>query len=308
MKKTITLYRGQKSKYNHKPFVPSLLRNDNIQKLESLIKCKTTTSDLTPYKEALSGYTVSTPSRQLLHSTIAHKDHLYYFFLSLVNIAIQVRNNSIFADGSTSFFKQFIIFNERKGALELLPPDMVKSHIATCLAMDSVFDGYYLNGYSIFQHLNFIFPGKFPTLLFDWTSDINIAAFFSKDEMGNLGTIVSMEYPNSLFSHHCPFSGTTDVLSHQSTFYNASGYACDNYMCECKTQTVNMSNGKSLIFQVPSHYLRFNQSLITLQQATCLYWPYNRNMDWFEREHKDTLGFKIFKPEELREKLTRRNP
>lgn len=83
-----------------------------------------------------------------------------------------------------------------------------------------------------------------------------------------------MEYPNSLYYVFCDFPGTKFGLTHQSTFFNAVGYACDNYDCGCESKTVQMTNGNHLYFQVHKIYSAFQQALGTLQQGTCLYWPY----------------------------------
>jgi hypothetical protein len=309
MEKKVTLYRGQPSEYADKPFVPSLLRGNKVQEIETYIKQETGTPDLESYQKELSGLTVSTPSCETLHKKLADKDHLYYFFLSLVNIGLKVRENPIFEVVSQNFnsdyvefLKQFLVCT-KNGIPKLPSPDRVCSFIKGFLHMDSIFDGKRLRDYALFHHLNFIFPGQFPTLLLDWTSDIKTAAFFSKDISGEHGTVVSMEYRNRLYDVFCDYPGATHTLTHQSTFYNAVGYACDNYDCGCESKTVQMTNGRCFDFQVHKTYFMFRQSLITLQQGTCLYWPYRCNLNQLDSELKDDLGFNIFRPKELQAKL-----
>jgi hypothetical protein len=302
----MTLFRGQKSIHDNKTFVPALFRDGIIQKLEKTIKADTNLSDLEPYKQVLSEYYVTKPPCDCLHNTLADKDHLYYFFLSLVNISLKIQKNPILKSYLPNFFDQFIILNDH--VFTLLPPDIVQKQISCCLSMDSIFNGEYLKDYSIFQHLNFIFSNEFPTLLLDWTSDIDIAEYFSKDVSGKTGTIVSIEYPNDLFMNFCHSSGTTNDLMYQTDFNNAFGYACDNYDCGCETKTVDMSNGRRLNFLMNNSYLRFNHSLITLQKATCLYWPYRYTLEQLKTEKKDALGFKKLSLEEIQEhKINKRN-
>jgi hypothetical protein len=180
-------------------------------------------------------------------------------------------------------------------------PDIVKKQIANCLAMESIFNGEYLKYYAIFQHLNFIFPDEFPTLLLDWTSDFDIAEYFSRDASGKTGTIVSIEYPNDLFIAFCHSPGTKNGLMHQTDFYNAFGYACDTYKCDCKTKTVDMPDGRQLNVLVNNAYSSFNHYLITTQKATCLYWPYRYTLEQLDKDQKDTMGFKILTPDEIQE-------
>jgi hypothetical protein len=271
MEKKMTLYRGQKTKYDK--LVPALLRDGVIPRLEETIKSATNLSDLGSYKQELSECSISICPCDLLHRNLADKDHVYYFFLSLVNIGLQIRKNSVFERNLASFFDRFITYNGEDNKVTLPSSYDVKAAIEQLFAMDSIFDGNHLDSYSFFQHLNFIFPNQFPTMLLDWTSDINIAVFFSKDASNKPGTILSMEYPNELFP--C-LPGT--ILNPPSTFFNTFGYACD-------------------------HYFRFNQSLMTLQKATCFYWPYNYDLNFFktkQTKQQDALKFKIVSEEEIR--------
>jgi hypothetical protein len=96
---------------------------------------------------------------------------------------------------------------------------------------------------------------------------------------------------------------TTDTLTHQSIFINAVGYACDNYNYGCKSMDVNMTNGKILKFQEYKFYSTFKQSLVTLQKATCLYWPYGGTLEQLDPKLKATLGFKKLSAEELQAKI-----
>jgi hypothetical protein len=281
------------------------LRGNKVQDIETYIKKETGNSDLDAYKNELSGYSVSTPPCEILHKKLADKDHLYYFFLSLVNIGLKIRENPVFKVESPNFDSSFVEFlkpflvRDKNGTPKLSPPDSVRRFIAQLLHIDSIFNGECLKDYALFHHLNFIFPGQFPTLLLDWTSDIKTAVFFSKDISGKPGTVVSMEYPNSLYYAFCDYPGIPPNLTHQTTFYNAVGYACDNYDCGCESKTVQMTDGRRLDFQVHKIYSAFQQSLITLQQATCLYWPYRCNLEQLNSELKNDLGFNILSAEEL---------
>jgi hypothetical protein len=67
-----------------------------------------------------------------------------------------------------------------------------------------------------------------------------------------------------------------------------------------------MSNGKQYLWQVHKLSPGFNQSLITLQKATCFYWPYKYKLNDFPQKMKDALGFKILKPEELEKLVNKR--
>jgi hypothetical protein len=313
MEKKITLYRGQQSKYDDEPFVPSLLRGNKVQNIETYIKQETGTPGLDAYKKELSDFSVTTPPCKTLNKNLADKDHLYYFFLSLVNIGLKVRKNPIFKIESPNIDSRFVEFLkqllvcDKNGTPKLRSPDCVLGFIRGLLHIDSMFDGERLRDCALFHHLNFIFPKQFPTLKLDWTSDIEIAAFFSKDISGKLGTVVSMEYRNSLYDVICDYPGTTQALIHQTTFYNTFGYVCDNYDCGCESKTVQMTNGRRLDFQVHKTYSAFQQSLITLQKATCLYWPYRCTLEQFNSELKDDLGFNILSAEELHAKL-RKHP
>jgi hypothetical protein len=309
MGKNITLYRGQKAVYDIEAFVPALLRDDIVQKIEMYIKNETGVSDLEPYKAALSDFRFSVWPNDL-YKQLADENHLYYFFLSLVNIGLKVRNNPVFND-SQSFATHFrptldLLLITKDNAAVLTSPRSVSTHINHLLHMDSIFDGERLGDYSLFQHLNFIFPKQFPTLLLDWTSDIETAAFFSKDGSGNLGTVVSIEFPNQLYSCQCDFIGTTSDLQHQSTFINTVGYICDNYDCGCENRSVNMTNGRAFNFQVHKFHSTFQQSLTTLQKATCLYWPYNQgSLEELNPELKAALRFKKLSAEELQEERSK---
>jgi hypothetical protein len=171
----MTLYRGQPSKYDDEPFVPSLLRGNKVQDIETYIKKETGNSDLDAYKKELSDCFVSTPPCKILHKEMADKDHLYYFFLSLVNIGLKVRENPIFKLESPNFDSRFVDFLkqllvcDKNGTPKLPSPDNVCRFIAPRLHIDSIFNGECLKDYALFHHLNFIFPGQFPTLLLDWT-------------------------------------------------------------------------------------------------------------------------------------------
>jgi hypothetical protein len=267
----MTLYRGQKTIHDGKPFVPSLLRNGAVQNLEASIKKETDISDLSVYKSLLSEYVASIcPS--LLHRELADKDHLYYFFLSLVNIGIKIQKNPVLESNDFGLISQFIRINKNK-AFALPSPDDVRSYMSSILCIESAFDGSSLKDYSFFQHLNFIFPQEFPTLLLDWTSDKKIAEFFSKDVHGNLGTIVSIEYPNSLYPDLGHFSGPYMSI-HEPLFLNAVGYACEHYNRGCENMNLNIGDGKNYFWQAQKFHFAFQQSLMALQQATCLYWPY----------------------------------
>jgi hypothetical protein len=306
----MTLYRGQPSIYDNEPFVPVLLRDNAIQKIEESIRKETGIIDLDFYKSELSDCIVSKCVGSCLHSDIAEKDHLYYFFLSFINIALQVHRNFIFESNFLGYFEDFVTYNKERNEFTLSSPKGVRDRIAHCLTMETIFDGYYLRDYSFFQHLNFIFSGIFPTMLLDWISDIDIAAFFSQDHSGNFGTVVSMKFPNELYPDYSHYSGTTNILTHQSAFFNAFGYACDHYDNESKTNVVNMSNGKQFTFQKHNSYHQFNQSLITLQKATCLYWPYKKytlNQLEVDTKLKDVLGFTVFRDEELKMKIYEEN-
>jgi hypothetical protein len=301
----MTLYRGQKSIYDDKPFVPALFRDSVIQKLEKFIMVNTNLPDLDAYKQALSDFSVS---KCIWLQNIADKDHLYYFFLSMVNIGIKIKKNPVFKDHPFGSFDWLVKYDYNNNVFTIPSSDIVQKQIAGYLAIESIFNGENLKYYSIFQHLNFIFPDEFPTLLLDWTSDIDIAEYFSKDVSGKTGTIVAIEYPNKLFDAFCHYSGTANNLMHQTDFHNAFGYACDNYKCDCKTKTVDMPDGRRLNFQVINSYSRFNHSLITFQKATCLYWPYRYTLEQLDTEQKETMGFKILKPEEIQEhKANKRN-
>jgi hypothetical protein len=287
----MTLYRGQKSKYDAKPFVPALLRDYAIPKIEDSIKREMGIPDLNSYRSILSGYTVTTcPS--YLHRALIDKDHLYYFFLSLVNIDLKTYQNPIFEGQSSGFMKQFVIYDASTKTYKLPDPNVVRILISGMLHIESVFDGSNLRDYSIFQHLNFIFPEMFPIMLLDWTSDFKIAEFFSKDVFGNCGTIVSMEFSNALYNRFCDNIGTTTNLQHQSIFYNVTGYACDKYDCGCESKNVQLWDGQIFNFQVHKPYFHFQQSLITLQQATYLYWPFKYTLQELPKELKKTLGFR----------------
>jgi hypothetical protein len=260
----MTLYRGQLSIHEDKPFVPALFRDGVIQKLEKIIIANTNLPDLDAYKQALSGFfSTKCPKFQ----NIADKDHLYYFFLSTINISLKIRKNCVLTYYPSNFFDQFITLKNH--VFTLPSPDIVQKQIANCLAMESMFDGEYLKYYAIFQHLNFIFPDEFPTLLLDWTSDFDIAEYFSRDASGKTGTIVSIEYPKyPLFGASCQSSGTKNGLTHQTDFYNAFGYACDNYKCDCKTRTVDMPDGRQLNVLVNNAYSSFNHYLVSVYKLS----------------------------------------
>jgi hypothetical protein len=309
MQEKITLYRGQKVIYDTKPFVPTLLRDVIVQEIETQIKKETGVSNLISYKSALSDCSFSI-CPDSLHRKLADKNHLYYFFLSLVNIGLKVRNNSIFNCDSQNFNKYIIeslghfLTCNKNGDLVLTSPDIVRTYMSLLLHIDSMFDGERLSDYSLFQHLNFIFPKQFPTLLLDWTSDIGIAAFFSKNSSGKLGTVVSMEFPNQLYKCLCDSPGTTENLMHQSTFINTVGYICDDYDCGCENRTVNMNDCEVLNFLMHKSYSTFKQSLVTLQKATCLYWPYNcGSFEQLAKDLKSALGFKKLTAEELQAEM-----
>jgi hypothetical protein len=70
-----------------------------------------------------------------------------------------------------------------------------------------------------------------------------------------------MEYPNELYQHFDACSGTT--------FFNAYGYACiyeDN--------DEDISNVAGLNSRKIPPYSLFDNLLMKVQKATCLYWPY----------------------------------
>jgi hypothetical protein len=147
-----------------------------------------------------------------------------------------------------------------------------------------MFDGDRLNVYSFFQHRNFVSPGSYPTLLLDWTSDINTAALFSIGESGEIGTVVSMEYPNKLYRCFDACSGTT--------FFNAYGYAC-----------VHRDDDAGFNYQHFPPYRLFDNLLMRVQKATCLYWPYKCTLEDLNTTYREALGFYILTKDEVEQKL-----
>jgi hypothetical protein len=130
-------------------------------------------------------------------------------------------------------------------------------------------------------------------LLLDWTSDINVAALFSLDESGEIGTVVSMKYPNALYQCFNACSG--------ATFFNAYGYVCiygDN------DESISNAAGLNSRKNVP--YSLFGNLLMKVQKATCLYWPYKFTLEELNKEckeYKEALGFNILSKDEVRQKL-----
>jgi hypothetical protein len=295
----MTLYRGQKSKHDKDIFAPGLLRGNAVERIEGIktyIKNQTgiTDTDLNSYKSELANCSFPKLWFTNLHQKLAVFDHLYYFFLSLINAWLRAQENKAFAGYIYSgFLQQFINTNKRKiERYTLSPPQDVRSFIEGLLKTDAMFDGDYLNAYSFFQHLNFVSPGSYPTLLLDWTSDINVAAFFSIDESGEIGTVVSMEYPNALYHRFAACSGTT--------FFNAYGYACiygDNDNDE------DISNAARLNFPKIPPYPLFDNLLMKVQKATCLYWPYKFTLEELNTEYKEALGFNILTKDEVYQRL-----
>jgi hypothetical protein len=186
-----TLYRGQKSKHDKDIFGPALLRGNTVERMEGIkayVKNQTGITDtgLDSYKSELADCSFPKLWFTTLHQEWAVFDHFYYFFLSLVNTWLKAQENKTITDSIYSgFFQQFITTSKRKiERYTLSPPRDVRSFIESLLKTDAMFDGDCLNAYSFFQHLNFVSPGSYPTLLLDWTSDINVASLFSIDESG----------------------------------------------------------------------------------------------------------------------------
>lgn len=288
----MTLYRGQKTKYNNGVFGPALLRENAVEKIEDIkayIMCRTGKTDLDQYKSELADCYFPKLPFPSLHKELAIVDHLYYFFLSLINAWLKIQENEAFTgicSKHSGFFQQVIRTNTNKRKIEnytLSDPQGVCKFFEILLKTDGMFDGDYLNVYSFFQHLNFVSPGSYPTLLFDWTSDINVAALFSIGKSGEIGTVVSMKYPNELYRCFDACSGTA--------FFNTFGYAC-------------VHGDAGLNYQHFPPYTLFENLLMRVQKATCLYWPYKLTLKELDTEkYKDVLGFHILTKDEVEQKL-----
>jgi hypothetical protein len=291
------LYRGQKSKHDKDIFGPALLRGNTAERIEGIkayIRNQTgiTDTDLNSYKSELANCSFPELWFTTLHQESTIVDHFYYFFLSLINAWLRAQENkAITCSIYSGFFQQFINISKRKiERYTLSPPQDARKFIESLLKTDAMFDGDCLNAYSFFQHLNFVSPGLYPTLLLDWTSDINVASLFSIDESGEIGTVVSMEYPNKLYDRFNACSGTT--------FFNAYGYACiygDN-----DEDITNAAGPNSPKIPPPS---LFNNLLMKVQKATCLYWPYKFTLKELNTEYKEALGFNILTKDEVYQRL-----
>jgi hypothetical protein len=291
----ITLYRGQKSKHDEDPFVPGLLRGKIdkkvIDNIEEFIKAKTgiTDTDLKSYKSELAKCSFPISCFPVLHQKLAVPDHLYYFFLSLINALLKVQENNVITSSIYSGFFQWFFDTTNKREIEkytLLSPQDVRHRTESLLKTDAMFDSNSLKVCSFFQHLNFVSPVAYPTLLLDWTSDINVASLFSIGESGEIGTVVSMEYPNDLY--YC-----VDTFS-EITFFNAYGYVCT---CGTIPDAAGLNSQRTL------PHLLFGNLLMETQKATCLYWPYELTLKKLNTEYKEALGFNILSKDEVYEKL-----
>ncbi|MDR2019196.1 MAG: hypothetical protein LBQ14_00340 [Treponema sp.] len=286
----MTLYRGQKSKHNNCIFGPELLRGNTVECIKKYIKSRTgiTDMDLNLYKSELVDCYFPKLPFPALHKKLAIDDHLYYFFLSLVNAWLKAQENRTLIDPKySSFFQQFITANNKKiERYTLSPPQDVRNFIEILLKTDAMFDGDRLNVYSFFQHLNFVSPKSYPTLLLDWTSNINVASLFSIDESGKIGTVVSMEYPNELYPRFDAYSGTT--------FFNAYGYACVQ-----EDNNAAISDAAGSIFRKIPPYSLFDNLLMKVQEATCLYWPYKCTLEDLNTKYKEALDFRILSEDEV---------
>jgi hypothetical protein len=293
----MTLYRGQKSIHDKDIFGPGLLRGNTVERIEGIkayIRNQTgvTDTDLNSYKSELANCSFPKLWFTTLHQESAIFDHFYYFFLSLINAWLRAQENkAITCSIYSGFFQQFNNISKRKiERYTLSPPQDVRKFIESLLKTDAMFDGDCLNAYSFFQHLNFVSPGSYPTLLLDWTSDINVASLFSIDGSGEIGTVVSMEYPDALYHRFNACSGTT--------VFNAYGYACiygDN--------DEDISNAAGLNFLKNSPYSLFDNLLMKVQKATCLYWPYKFTLEELNTKHKEALSFNILSKEEVFQRL-----
>ncbi|MDR2742202.1 MAG: hypothetical protein LBB98_08645 [Treponema sp.] len=107
--------------------------------------------------------------------------------------------------------------------------------------------------------------------------------------------VLKMEYPNELYRRFDSYSATI--------FFNAYGYACVQVDSD-----VSISDADRLSPRKIPPYSLFDNLLMKVQKATCLYWPYKRTLNDLNTKHKEALGFHILCEDEVRMKIDESNP
>jgi hypothetical protein len=197
----VRIYRGIAGKYRNDPFVPSALRDIDFTFLETVTK-KLVPNDLLAEYEQKCIATI--PAAQ--YKKVAPRA-VYAYFLTLVYLSRLLVNNNVIMSiiHPTSFFRR--MSNEPSGVLmkkawyylsEIFSETKLSPKTPLAVYMPPVVGGLQLLGviddYSLFQHLNYTFRmfndhNVFPTMVLDWTADIETARQFAKT-----GCICSIDY------------------------------------------------------------------------------------------------------------------
>ena len=197
------LYRGQSKKHRNAAFIPSALRSNCIEFMES--KLTKYGIDVQHYKQ------ICRPNKIL--QQYCNPDYqppieaFYAYWLSLVNCALAVNENPICFSFCHSYIFTKNSDTEKIGTFGLKPErigEVCFSYAKDFFDSEKTNETFHLqlimHDYAFFQHfnhalskLNSNFPILFPTLTLDWTWDIDSAERFA--DMGDeKGTVLSISW------------------------------------------------------------------------------------------------------------------
>lgn len=269
------IYRGVSKKYANYPFVSSGLRKAEIQYMEQNFINWYSSELLEKYR-----LRCKNQSKLGIFKDVTNNG-VWALFLVITNLAMIAKNNPILMQPITSSQAKFD-FN--------FIPDMDKDKIPE-LYFSMVSDVFLENQFhsiegamvimsihsfvypmQLFQHLNYTFRAglpynPFPTLVLDWTEDLEIAKEFSSTN-GSKGIICSIDYDK-----------------YKDLFYNEVWPMKVHYMLDSFSQTV--------YYDYHNYFAQYNVNMQN-QKGIVLFWPWEYTISELQNnELGRKLGFSI---------------
>lgn len=274
------LYRGQPK---DKSLVPSALRNDCMQYMEN---------ELSHYRIDIKKYRKDCmPQKMPEQYCQCDKDSFYAYWLSLVNCAITINNNSICLKFCRSPFFTKNIDRDKAGVYGL-PPERIAYecyNYAKCFfnsqePTETLRLEYILHDYAFFQHFNHVLSRVdkankvlFPTLVLDWTWDYSSAEKFA----GKEGNIVSIS-----FEAYKKWNLTKNFI--EGNLLTGASRSLIFGFCTYK-DTVSWDD-KSF------DWSSWDNNLMIEQQGAVIFWPWNYTIDELKTNYLGkNLDFKLDK-------------
>lgn len=257
------IYRGISSKYKNYPFNASAMREKDLAFLENLYIQVYGNKSFEKYKHLISNLKKS----EIELFMNVDSSCPWAWFLSIINILIAIKNDvslleNIHYNTRTSAFENLakISLDSYPQAVFNITCDVFSQNRSDLFSSQSLsysIASYTVYGLEYFQHLNYDLRGNldynpFPTLVMDWTDDIQIANSFASGNNNLEKIIVAIDYDKYkklLFDEWYSF-GVDEFIA--ATIPGVTPYFDYHFIYSKKN--INMQNQKGIILFWPWNY------------------------------------------------------